>query len=71
MWWAIDLIDSEDDENEKWYEIGKETFMMTIIQVRYIDMIATLIMHSTNKIIQGNKTSTDENICNTYTNFIL
>lgn len=32
-WWAIDLIDGETGDGEKWYEFGRETFVMTILQV--------------------------------------
>ncbi|CAG5124485.1 unnamed protein product [Candidula unifasciata] len=32
VWWAIDLINAESAEGEKWYDFGRETFMVTIIQ---------------------------------------
>ena len=33
VWWAVDLISDENEEGEKWYEFGRETFMVTVIQV--------------------------------------
>ena len=39
VWWAIDLIDGESGDNEKWYEFGRETFIMTITQVKYYYLI--------------------------------
>lgn len=32
VWWAVDLIQNEADLDEKWYEFGTETFMVTIVQ---------------------------------------
>ncbi|XP_060077714.1 uncharacterized sodium-dependent transporter YocR-like [Ylistrum balloti] len=32
VWWAVDLIQDEADLEEKWYEFGTETFMVTIVQ---------------------------------------
>lgn len=36
VWWAIDLINAESADGEKWYDIGRETFMVTIIQVSWL-----------------------------------
>ena len=33
IWWAIDLISNETESGQKWYEFGRETFMVTIVQV--------------------------------------
>ncbi|XP_076456354.1 putative sodium-dependent transporter YocR [Babylonia areolata] len=33
VWWAIDLISDHSDTGEaKWYQLGRETFMVTIVQ---------------------------------------
>ncbi|KAK7091645.1 uncharacterized sodium-dependent transporter YocR-like [Littorina saxatilis] len=42
VWWAIDLISNETQEGEdKWYEFGRETFMVTIVQ--WIGLMLILI----------------------------
>lgn len=32
-WWAYDLIDGEAGDEEKWYEFGRETLVITVVQV--------------------------------------
>lgn len=32
-WWAYDLIDGEAGDGEKWYEFGRETLVITVVQV--------------------------------------
>ncbi|KAL5015281.1 hypothetical protein ScPMuIL_009551 [Solemya velum] len=32
IWWAVDLIQTQSDNGVPWYEMGKETFMVTITQ---------------------------------------
>lgn len=31
-WWAYDLIDGEAGDEEKWYEFGRETLVITVVQ---------------------------------------
>ena len=33
IWWSIDVISNETQSGQKWYEFGRETFMVTIVQV--------------------------------------
>ncbi|XP_071100229.1 uncharacterized sodium-dependent transporter YocR-like [Haliotis cracherodii] len=32
VWWAIDLISNSSGDGEKWYEFGRETFIVTVVQ---------------------------------------
>ena len=32
-WWAADLIDGDTGDGEKWYEFGRETLVITVVQV--------------------------------------
>ena len=32
-WWAYDLIDGDSGDGEKWYEFGRETLVITVVQV--------------------------------------
>ncbi|XP_013385475.1 uncharacterized protein LOC106155279 [Lingula anatina] len=32
VWWAIDLIVFEEEKDQRWYEFGAESFMLTIVQ---------------------------------------
>lgn len=42
-WWAIDLIDGETGDGEKWYEFGRETFVMTILQWGSLMLLVILV----------------------------
>ncbi|OWF38829.1 uncharacterized protein LOC110465744 [Mizuhopecten yessoensis] len=43
VWWVVDLIQDEDDADDKWYEFGTETFMVTIVQWISLALFVILI----------------------------
>lgn len=43
IWWAVDLIQSEEDTGEKWYEFGTETLMVTLVQWAILMLAVILI----------------------------
>ncbi|KAJ8321587.1 hypothetical protein KUTeg_000058 [Tegillarca granosa] len=36
VWWAIDLIDKDAGDGENWYEFGRETLVVTIVQLSIV-----------------------------------
>ncbi|CAC5414744.1 unnamed protein product [Mytilus coruscus] len=43
VWWAVDLIDGTTGDGEKWYEFGRETFVMTILQWGSLMLLVILV----------------------------